>query len=242
MEQVFVIGDIHGEYDLFQTMLKNFQPEMQQLILIGDLNDRGPKSKDCWLLAMELVKKYQAIYLRGNHEQYFLEFMAAPEDWFPSYLHNGGKETIESLLHKGATEEYSPTEIVMLIRSHYKEMLQFLEGLPFYCEWGKYLFVHAGVDLTKAWMETAKSDFLWIREPFHQGKNNTGKIIVFGHTITPMLYGDMQTTALWQSDGKIGIDGGAVFGGSLHGVVFNQTGIVEDHELSNADHPWQPDF
>lgn len=57
-----------------------------------------------------------------------------------------------------------------------------------------------------------------------------------------MLYGDMQTTALWQSDGKIGIDGGAVFGGSLHGVVFNQTGIVEDHELSNADHPWQPDF
>ena len=34
------------------------------------------------------------------------------------------------------------------------------------------------------------------------GKNNTGKTIVFGHTITPMLYGDMQTTALWQSDGK----------------------------------------
>ena len=34
-----------------------------------------------------------------------------------------------------------------------------------------------------------------------------------------MLHGDMQTTDLWQSDGKIGIDGGAIFGGSVHGVI-----------------------
>lgn len=71
---------------------------------------------------------------------------------------------------------------------------------------------------------------MWIREPFHQGKNNTGKTIVFGHTITPMLHGDMQTTDLWQSDGKIGIDGGAIFGGSVHGVIFNEKGIVQDIE------------
>lgn len=136
MEQVFAIGDIHGEYEMFQEILKNFRPDTQRLILIGDLNDRGPKSKDCWFLGMELVQKYQAIYLRGNHEQYFLEFMDNPEDWFPSYLYNGGKETIESLLHKGATEEYSPTEIAMMIRSRYKELLDFLKERPFYCEWG----------------------------------------------------------------------------------------------------------
>ena len=191
---------------------------------------------------MELVKKYQAIYLRGNHEQYFLEFMNSPEDWFPSYLYNGGKETIESLLHKGATDEYSPTEIAMMIRSRYKDMLNFLAERPFYYEWGDYVFVHAGVDLTKDWKETSLQDFLWIREPFHEGKNNTGKTIVFGHTITPMLYGDMQTTALWQSDGKIGVDGGAVFGGTLHGVVFDKNGIVHDYEIPNTDGPWQPDF
>lgn len=242
MEQVFVVGDVHGEYDLFQEILKNFKPDQQQLILIGDLNDRGPKSKDCWLLGMELVEKYQAVYLRGNHEQYFLEFMESPEDWFPSYLYNGGKETLESLLHQGATEEYSPTEIAMLISSRYKKMLAFLAERPFYCEWGDYLFVHAGVDLTKDWQKTSAHDFLWIREPFHAGKNTTGKTIVFGHTITPMLYGDMQTTALWQSDGKIGIDGGAVFGGSLHGVVFDRNGIVQDYEVQNHKGPWRPDF
>ena len=41
MEQVFVIGDVHGEYDMFRSILKNFQPDEQQLNLIGDLNDRA---------------------------------------------------------------------------------------------------------------------------------------------------------------------------------------------------------
>ena len=56
-----------------------------------------------------------------------------------------------------------------------------------------------------------------------------------------MLHGDMQTTDLWQSDGKIGIDGGAIFGGSVHGVIFNEKGIVQDIEYQNAP-AWQPEF
>ena len=40
------------------------------------------------------------------------------------YVRNGGKETIESLLHPGATAEYSPTEMVM-IRSRYPELVDF---------------------------------------------------------------------------------------------------------------------
>ncbi|MGM0212966.1 metallophosphoesterase [Enterococcus sp. AZ109] len=241
MEQVFVIGDVHGELDLFKEMLEFFDPKMQQLILIGDLNDRGSKSKDCWLLGKRLVEESQAIYLRGNHEEYFLQFLKKPEDWFESYKYNGGKETIESLLHPGACEEYSPTEIAMFILGRYKELVEFLIERPFYYEWNQYVFVHAGIDLRKAdWRKTNLHDFLWIREPFHTEKNTTGKVIVFGHTITPMLHGDMQTTTLWQSDNKIGIDGGAVFGGSLHGVIFDTQGIVEDHELPNMKGPWQP--
>lgn len=240
---VYVISDIHGQLDLFQKLLEDFDPINHQLVLIGDLNDRGKKSKECFLLGQSLVEKYDAIYLRGNHEEYFLQFLHAPEDWMPGYVRNGGKETIDSLLHSGATEEYSPTEIAMMIRSRYKELVDFLMDRPLSFEWGKYLFVHAGVDLTKKnWQETDPRDFIWIREAFHTGKNNTGKVIVFGHTITPMLHGDMQTTDLWLSDNKIGIDGGAVFGGSVHGVIFDQKGIVQDIEYQNMSGPWRPDF
>lgn len=240
---LYVISDIHGQLDLFKRLLEDFDPNLHQLVLIGDLNDRGPDSKACLQLGMTLVKEYQGIYLRGNHEEYLLQFLQAPEDWYPTYYRNGGQETIESLLHKGATEEYSPTEISMLIRRYYVDLVDFLVTLPLYYEWGKYVFVHAGVDLTKKdWRHTTPRDFLWIREAFHQGKNNTGKTIVFGHTITPLLFGDMQTTALWQSDQKIGIDGGGVFGGSVHGVIFNSEGILQDIEYQNLQGPWQPKY
>lgn len=238
---LYAIGDIHGEYDLFEKLLENFDEQQHQLVLIGDLNDRGPRTKQCFLRGKELVEKYGAIYLRGNHEEYFLQFLNSPEDWFPSYVHNGGKETMESLLHKGAIEEYSPTEIAMMIRSHYKELINFLMERPLFYEWHNYIFVHAGVDLEKQdWKKTSPHDFIWIREAFHKGKNQTGKTIVFGHTITPMLHGDMQTTDLWFSDHKIGIDGGGVFGGSIHGVIFDEKGIVQDIEYQNLKGPWQP--
>ena len=113
-------------------------------------------------------------------------------------------------------------------------------NVDLYYEWENYLFVHAGVDLTKKdWRKTSPRDFIWIREPFHEGKNNTGKTIVFGHTITPMLHGDMQTTDLWIQDHKIGMDGGAVFGGSLHGVVFDKESILQDIEYQNNEGSWQ---
>ena len=103
--------------------------------------------------------------------------------------------------------------------------------------------MHAGVDLTmEDWRQTAPKDFLWIREPFHQGKNNTGKTIVFGHTITPMLHGDMQTTDLWQSDGNCGLVCCAIVGGSVHGVIFNEKGIVQDIEYQKRTPAWQPEF
>lgn len=237
---IYAIGDVHGKYDLFEKLVKEYDPLLHQLVLIGDLNDRGSKTKECFLLGMRLVKETGAIYLRGNHEEYFLDFLKEPEDWYEPYLRNGGKETIESLLHTGATEEYSPTEIAMMIRSRYSELIDFLCERPLYYEWKNYIFVHAGVDLSKKdWHQTSPHDFIWIREAFHKGENQTGKTIVFGHTITPMLHGDMETTDLWKKDQKIGIDGGAVFGGSMHGVIFNEKGIVQDIEYQNNEGPWQ---
>ncbi|MFC4709522.1 metallophosphoesterase family protein [Enterococcus eurekensis] len=238
---VYVLSDIHGQLDLFEKLLEDFDPVNHQLVLIGDLNDRGPKSKACFLKGKELVEKYQAIYLRGNHEDYFLKFLANPEEVADRYWLNGGRETINSLLHPGATEEYSPTEMAMMMRGHYKELIEFLKNLPYYFEWGKYLFVHAGVNLAlKDWHQTTPRELMWIRDDFHQGVNHTGKTIVFGHTITPSLHGDNRTTDLWFSDNKIGIDGGAIYGGSVHGVIFDKKGIVQDIEYQKMTASWNP--
>lgn len=71
---IYAIGDVHGEYDLFQKLVAHYDPSIHQLVLLGDLNDRGPRTKECFLLGMKLVKETNAVYLRGNHEEYFYNF------------------------------------------------------------------------------------------------------------------------------------------------------------------------
>lgn len=238
---LFVISDIHGDLPLFKSLLNNYDKQLHQLVLIGDLLDRGLKSKECLLLGMKL-KEEGAVYLRGNHEQLFLDFLKDPENRYSNYLLNGGGETIESMLHKGALDEYSPTEISLMIQTRYKQLIHFLESLPYYYEWNRYICVHAGINLLlSSWQETSLRDFLWIREEFHELPNKTSKTIVFGHTPTMYLYKQMEETKIWVSDKKIGIDGGGVYGGSVHGVIFDKVGIVQDIEYK-SEYIWEPRF
>ncbi|AGY80981.1 metallophosphoesterase [Carnobacterium inhibens] len=238
-KELFALGDVHGQISLFKKMLTNWNEDTQQLLLIGDLGDRGENPKECLLLAKILVEEKGAIYLKGNHEEMLLNFMNDPERNYELYCLNGGMKTLETFLHPGLDAEYSPTEIGMFLASRYPALKPFLETLPLYYEWGDFLFVHAGVDLSKRdWRQTSDEDYVWIRDSFHKEKNNTGKIIVFGHTITPALYGDNHTTDLWIKDNKIGIDGGAVYGGALHGVLFNETKLVKDIKIDNIGYVW----
>lgn len=237
MKKIYAIGDIHGEYELFLEALENYDPRTMQLLLIGDVMDRGKESKRCFLKAKALVEKDKAIYLRGNHEDILAHFLKDPQNRLDNYLLNGGKETIESFLHKGALDEYSPIELASIWENYYPDLFPFLMARPFYYEYGDFIFVHAGVDFSqKDWKKTSPHDFMWIRTPFIEGRNNTGKTIVFGHTPTPQLYGDFITTDLFKEDHKIGIDGGAVYGGALHGVLFNSHEILRDDKFLKTAH------
>ena len=87
----------------------------------------------------------------------------------------------------------------------------------------------------KDWHQTSDYQKVWLREPFHQGYNQTGKTIVFGHTPTFYLFSERPGTShLWRTqDQKIGMDGGAVYGGVLHGVLFGDEGILEHYFVKN---------
>ncbi|MGP6146112.1 metallophosphoesterase family protein [Jeotgalibaca sp. A122] len=239
-EKLFVIGDLHGEYEMLKELLKKWDRNDQQLLFIGDLADRGPNSKSCIELVQYLVQNEGAICLTGNHEQIFLNFLRHPDSYFGNYLINGGGNTISSLLPDLKQSRATPEEIAALVKEHYPKLKNYIETLPLYYEWHDYIFVHAGVDLSlEDWKNTQASDFYWIREPFHHGSNKTGKTIVFGHTPTPILHQDSSNFNVWMSDNKIGIDGGAVYGGILHGLVFDEGGLVAHYGIQKTDETLQ---
>ncbi len=69
----FVVGDIHGIFDVLDQALAavNFDPTRDRLISVGDLIDRGPLSHT----ALDYLAKPWFYAIRGNHEQMFLYCM-----------------------------------------------------------------------------------------------------------------------------------------------------------------------
>lgn len=83
----YVIGDLHGCYDLLMDKLKeiSFDKSRDRLFSVGDLIDRGPKSLECLGLVYE--PWFHAV--RGNHEDMAVECMSAP-GLMPHWYENGG--------------------------------------------------------------------------------------------------------------------------------------------------------
>lgn len=226
--QLFVVEDIHGKYGLVTDLLKKWDESRQQLVFVGDVIDRGENSKACLELVCQLVREEGAVCLMGNHEWMFLD---DPVDRYDHYKRNGGDTTINSLLGRDLGAEVDPMADAQAIKERFADMIEQVRNFPYLYETDDYFIVHAGLDLTlEDVRETDDYHKVWIRQPFHEGKNKTGKRIVFGHTPTKYLFGsEIQTDQLWVTDdGKIGIDGGAVYDGVLHGVVLDEMGLVAD--------------
>lgn len=239
-DKLFVIGDVHGQITMLNHLLEHWNPNEEQLLFVGDLVDRGENSKTTLELVYRLMKEEHAIVLKGNHDEMLEHFLEEPAVNIHLYYMNGGESTVNSLLgRKTRANEF--LDNTKEIKERYPWLLPMLKSLPLYYEWGNYLFAHAGVDLTKkAWQDTSPHDFVWIREGFYDQPNHTGKKIIFGHTVTSTLHSNTSNYGIWESgDGLIGIDGGAVYGGLLHGVVLEKDKKVTHYSIVNEDHRYK---
>ncbi|MDO4431879.1 MAG: metallophosphoesterase family protein [Aerococcaceae bacterium] len=233
--QAFVIGDIHGMHTQFERLLAHWQSETQQLILVGDLMDRGPNSLAVIKRVRQLQQEAGAICLCGNHEAMLLEMLTQPEErYFERYVRNGGWTTLSELLNTPVEtlQQWAIPEIVTRVKTQHDWLVSWLESLPLYVEFGNFVVVHAGVDLTlENWQQSSRRDFVWIREPFHELPNTTGRQFIFGHTPTNSLHGKIGHYDIWQDANKIGIDGGAVYGGVLHGIVIDHHHLLTNYHV-----------
>lgn len=232
LNKIFVLSDVHGNIELFNQLLEYWDDEKEQLLILGDLGDRGPESKACFQKAKELKDEKGAIVLRGNHEEMLYDFLQNPEEKAGLYFMNGGLNTVASFLNRENIKDLlneNPRELADAIIENTPWLVSFIEELGVKYEWEDYVFVHAGVNLTlDDWRESSDFEKIWIREGFLDQTNHFEKIFIFGHTPTMTLNSAENDFSIWDSgDGKIGIDGGAVFGGVLHGLVINSKEIEQ---------------
>lgn len=199
--KIFAIGDIHGLFDRLLDLITKIPLEKDDiLVFLGDYIDRGPDSKKVIDYLIKLREKRGGdltIFLKGNHEIMFLDFLDGKN--IDLFYYNGGRKTIESYSIGG--EFFLPEE-------HLKF---FKELLPYY-ETNDYIFVHAGLRPSISIESQKEEDLYWIRGDFIFSDYNFGKKVIFGHTPTKSFlpYFDKY---------KIGVDTGAVYGGLLTAIM-----------------------
>lgn len=201
MNKIFAIGDIHGCFDKLQRLILEIKadPANDTLVFIGDYIDRADGGRDVVDYILKLKKTFQnVICLRGNHESMLLRFLDGVED--DIYLANGGFATLKAY---GISRSDAPKVRKKKIPPDH---LKFFKTLLPYYETDQFIFVHAGLIPGRELNEQSLYDMQWIRQTFIDSDDDFGKRVVFGHThfSEPLV-----------EDNKIGIDTGAVYGGSL---------------------------
>lgn len=87
---VFVVGDIHGEYTQLKDKLKEvgFNYNTDLLIVVGDLVDRGKENEKC----VGLLNEHWFTSVKGNHEDFCYKGMMDDHIKFYHRMKNNGGE------------------------------------------------------------------------------------------------------------------------------------------------------
>jgi len=204
--RIFVMSDIHGQYDLFLKMLDKIKLKREDLlVIIGDICDRGKKSYEIYIKCMKMIKLgYNLKFILGNHEDMLLEDLENdyPIRYETEYSVFRNSKYFENKDMKDWHEENFLEEIEWLVKC--------LKNCPLIISGNENIFVHAGLDLKKVLEKQEKETVLWTREEFWLMENveleeYKGKNIYFGHT--PNINGRISK----KTDRIKGIDCGAFF-------------------------------
>jgi serine/threonine protein phosphatase 1 len=188
------------------------------LVFLGDYVDRGPQSKGVldYLIQFQW-DGWEAIFLRGNHDQTVLDFLE-DASVYRAWREFGGAETLVSYGVK--PPRFDDAAELQEARDEFSRKcpaahLQFLHTLRHSYTMGDYMFVHAGVRPGVDLDRQSPQDLMWIREEFLLSGRVLDKIIVHGHSPTDRPV---------RRKNRVGIDTGAYATGQLTAAVLEGTG------------------
>lgn len=198
MGNIFAIGDIHGEFFKLDKLIERLSPGTNDvLVFLGDYIDRGQYTFEVIDFLLELARKFTCVFLKGNHEEMFMNYLSGiDEDLF---LYNGGGNTVKSYARNGY-------DISLMTFYNNRNMppshMEFFKSLKLYHETEEYIFVHAGIAPGVPLARTPENLLLWDRY-FNYSSFYEGKVVVYGHTPGKVL----------NEECRICIDTGACFEG-----------------------------
>jgi serine/threonine protein phosphatase 1 len=153
-------------------------------IYLGDYIDRGDDSRGVVESLIERAQQTSTVFLRGNHEQFMLDFVAGTLD-FSMWRQIGALSTLRSYGIQVSQLGFSSPQSA--VRTALQEAIAprharfFGDTLPYFVA-GSYLFVHAGVRPGNPLERQQPQDLMGIRRQFLEFEGKFEHIVVHGHT------------------------------------------------------------
>ena len=106
MKKTIAFSDLHGNYQLWKQ-IQNYYDKNDTLIFLGDACDRGP---DGIKIMQEMFADSRVIYLKGNHEDMFLNFVEHKAllnelDYHQLIIYNGCQITLDTFFKLNEQEQ-----------------------------------------------------------------------------------------------------------------------------------------
>lgn len=213
--KIFAIGDIHGKIYKLRNLRNRLHFDNESiLIFLGDYIDRGKHSFEVIEYLIDLNKRYKCVFLKGNHEEMFMNFMSGINENL--FVQNGGYKTIESY-EKHGYDISQPTYYIdrQIPVTHIK----FYQTLKNYYQTDDYIFVHAGLLEDVPLNKQPVDILLWERYDFINSNFDWGKKIIFAHT---------PNKEILKMHNKICIDTGAYYeDGKLTCVILPEESFIQ---------------
>lgn len=169
--RTIAIGDIHGCHVALETLLAAIDPQPQDcLVVLGDVIDRGPGTRQCIDRLLVLRQRCRVVHLMGNHEEMFLDAYAGG-GWSQSWIAYGGQEMLNS--YGGGVKNIPPAH------------LDFIRGGKDYFETARDIFVHGNLR-PQVPVDQEQAQWLrWARFAPTEQPHCSGKRVICGHTAQP---------------------------------------------------------
>lgn len=231
----WAISDIHGNGRAFLKLLDHVDPDPEQLVICGDLVNRGLESWEVLEECAQLLDEGATI-VKGNHDYAFFHILANPNlipksdltanlvnkiamkprsskpepqtDFFTPEV--GGMQTIKSI--ELARNRVGEDKVEKVLTKIFTKMTNYYED-------SHYIFVHAGLNPRVPYMDEQNTQDLIMGNPDWKNPNiehTFDQIVVFGHTPTYYIHKGITEvdTRVWFSRKarKLAIDTGAGFG------------------------------
>jgi serine/threonine protein phosphatase 1 len=199
---VWAVGDVHGCLALLQALTSAIisdasesLAERKVVVFLGDYIDRGPDSRGV-IQHLQALPKDIGIewrFLKGNHEEAMLRFLADP-GFGSNWCDYGGDAALLSYgLRPPAMRHRADAWARLAADLDHKLSLderEFLDQLELSLVVGDYFFAHAGARPGRSLEAQSAEDLLWIRRSFLDSAQTFSKVIVHGHTPTEAVHSD----------------------------------------------------